>query len=76
MEAANKGANRGGKSRKLNISLPLRNSTINIDQIRKLISIFFLSKVMFVKYAQGFAVLQVLEHDELFEATTLIQTSK
>ena len=81
MEAANKGANKGkGSSVGLCIDLPFEESNNKfIDNDKKLIfDYFFVRKVMFVKYAQGFVVMPggFGTLDEIFEALTLIQTRK
>jgi uncharacterized protein (TIGR00730 family) len=81
MEAGNKGAHKGqGKSVGLNIDLPFEQEANEYIDNDKLINFdyFFVRKVMFVKYAQGFIVMPggVGTLDELFEAITLIQTQK
>jgi uncharacterized protein (TIGR00730 family) len=81
MEAGNKGANlNGGSSVGLNIDLPFeQNDNPYIDPDKNLEHrYFFVRKVMFVKFAQGFVVLPggFGTMDELFEVLTLIQTNK
>ncbi len=81
MEAANKGASAAkGRSVGLNIALPFeqvcnpyvdRETLIDFDY-------FFVRKVMFTKYAQGFVMMPGGwgTMDEFFEVATLIQTRK
>ncbi len=81
MEAANKGAGQAqGRSVGLNIALPFeqtsnpyidRDTSMNFDY-------FFVRKVMFTKYSQGFVMMPGGwgTMDEFFEVATLIQTRK
>ena len=81
MEAGNKGARKaGGKSVGLNIHLPFEQYDNKYIDSDKLINFdyFFVRKVMFVRYSQGFIGMPggMGTLDEIFEAITLIQTEK
>jgi uncharacterized protein (TIGR00730 family) len=81
MEAGNKGAkSENGRSVGLNIELPFE-QTPNpyIDSDKNInFDFFFVRKVMFVKYSQGFIIMPggFGTLDEMFESLTLIQTHK
>ena len=81
MEAANRGAKlAGGRSVGLNIELPFEQSANQfIDPDKNLnFDYFFVRKVMFTKYSQGFVMMPGGwgTMDEFFEVATLIQTRK
>jgi uncharacterized protein (TIGR00730 family) len=81
MEAGNKGANlAGGMSVGLNIELPFeQHSNPYIARDKSLdFDYFFVRKVMFTKYSQGFIMMPGGwgTMDEFFEVATLIQTRK
>jgi uncharacterized protein (TIGR00730 family) len=79
MEAANKGASQaGGVSVGLGIELPFEQGINQWVDLAVNFRYFFARKTMFVKYAQGFAVLPggFGTLDELFEALVLVQTHK
>jgi uncharacterized protein (TIGR00730 family) len=81
MEAANKGAfEAGGRSIGCNIKLEFEQSPNPFIEADKILTFdyFFVRKVMFMRYSQGFIVFPggFGTFDELFESITLIQTKK
>lgn len=81
MEAGNKGAqDAGGSSTGINIDLPFEQSANPFIDKDKLLNFryFFVRKLMFFKYAQGYVVMPggFGTIDEGFEVLTLIQTGK
>lgn len=79
MEAANKGAlEAGGVSIGLGIELPFEEHLNEYVSLGINFRYFFVRKVMFLKYSEGFIVMPggFGTFDELFEALTLAQTRK
>ncbi len=79
MEAANKGAvAEGGVSVGLGIELPREQGLNDFVEVGLEFRYFFVRKTMFVKYSQAFVVMPggFGTMDELFEALTLVETSK
>jgi uncharacterized protein (TIGR00730 family) len=79
MEAANRGCKEaGGLSIGCNIELPHEQRLNDYVDLGVDFRYFFVRKVMFVKYAEGFIVFPggYGTLDEFFEAVTLIQTGK
>ena len=79
MEAANRGAREAGvPSIGCNIELPFEQGTNPYVDVAIDFRYFFVRKTMFIKYAEAFIIFPggFGTMDELFEALTLIQTSK
>jgi len=79
MEAANRGAREaGGRSVGCNIMLPEEQKLNPYLDVNVTFRHFFVRKLMLVKYSYAFVVMPggIGTMDELFEATTLVQTGK